>query len=300
MNAASPHGRRVALVTGASTGIGRVTAHALAARGDTVVMVSRPGGRGRQVADEIRAATGGDVHYHGADLTLLADTRAMVAAFRARWSRLDVLLANAGAYHHRRRVTTEGIEATWALNHLSTVVSVALLADLLVASAPARVVLTSSNAAAGSRIRWEDPERRRGYQGFGAYAQSKLANQITTLALARRLEGAGVAVHAMHPGFVATEFAGDAGALTPVVRLAKRWFGRTPAQGADTLTYLATEPAALATTGGYWVDRRQRPMARAALEPGAPERLWALSVARAGLSDGELAPVASDRAANAA
>jgi retinol dehydrogenase 12 len=282
----------VALVTGASTGIGRVTARDLAANGHTVVTVSRPSGRGAQAADEIRRETRGDVHHLGFDLSLVAESRAMVAAFRERWSRLDALVLNAGVFVGRRRETAEGIEVTWALNHLGAFVPAVLLVDLLVASAPARVVVTSSNAAMAGRMRWDDLERRR-YDGMGAYAQSKLANQLFTVAFARRLAGAGVSVHAMHPGFVATEFGGDSGWLTPFVRLAQRAFGRTAEQGADTLSYLASDPAALASTGRYWVDRRQRPMAPIAREDGAAERLWALSEAQAGLTGAELAPLRS-------
>ncbi len=257
-----------------------------------MVAVSRPAGRGGAVADEIRRATGGDVHHLPADLSLLSDARTLAEAFRARWGRLDALLLNAGAFYARRTETREGIETTWALNHLGALVPAVLLADLLVASAPARVVLTSSNAAMAGRIHWDDPELSARYGGMRAYAQSKLANQLTTVALARRFEGSGVTVHAFHPGFVATDFGGDAGALTPVVRFVQRRFGRTPAQGADTLTFLATDPVAASTSGRYWVDRRERAMAAVAREPDAPRRLWDLSVARAGLTPQELAPFA--------
>ena len=282
--------RPVALITGASTGIGRVTARDLAANGHTVVAVSRPSGRGAQVADELRRDTGGDVHHLGFDLSLVADARAMVAAFRERWSRLDALVLNAGAYHGRRRETAEGREATWALNHLGVFVPAVLLVDLLVASSPARVVVTSSNAAMAGRVRWDDLGRRR-YDGMGAYAQSKLANQLFAAAFARRLAGTGVSVHAMHPGFVATEFGSDAGWQTPFVRLLQRLFGRTAERGADTLTYLALDPAALSVTGGYWVDRQQRPMAPTARDADAAERLWAHSETEAGLTEAELAPL---------
>jgi len=285
-------GPRVVLVTGASTGIGRVTAHDLAARGDTVVMVSRPGGSGAAAADAIRHATGGDVHHLPADLSLLADMRAMAEAFRRRWSRLDGLVLNAGAFFPRRHETREGVERTWALNHLGAMVPAVLLADLLAASAPARVVVTSSNAAMMGKIAWDDPELRAGYGGMRAYAQSKLANQLLTLELARRFEGRGVTAHAVHPGFVATEFGGGSGALTPLVRLAQRLFARTPAQGADTLTYLASDPVALASTGGYWVDRRERPMAPGAREADASRRLWDQSVERAGLTADERSRIA--------
>jgi len=282
--------RRVSLVTGASAGIGRVTAEALARRGDTVVMVARASGRGASVAAEIASSTGGDVHFLGFDLSLLREARAMVAAFRERFARLDALVLNAGAYFSARRETDEGMEATWALNHLGVAVPAVLLADVLMASAPARVVITSSNAAMAGRMRWDDVGMQR-YNGMAAYAQSKLANQILTRALAERFEGRGVRVHSMHPGFVATEFGSDSGPLTPVVRLAQRAFGRTPAQGADTLTFLASEPEALASSGHYWVDRKQRTMAPGAREADAAQKLWEITLEQAGFTPEELAPL---------
>jgi NAD(P)-dependent dehydrogenase (short-subunit alcohol dehydrogenase family) len=289
VNASSNPDRRVVLITGGSTGIGRVTAADLAARGDTVVIVSRPTGGGREAAERIRSATSGDVHHLAADLSLMADVRTVAHHVRARWPRLDALLLNAGAYVGRRRETREGIEATWALNHLGGMLMAVLLADRLRAAAPARVVITSSNAAMGGRIHWQDPELRSGYAGFRAYAQSKLANQLLAVELGRRLAGSGVHVHAMHPGFVATEFGGDAGRLTPLVRLAQRIFGRSPERGADTLTFLASDPEGAAASGRYWVDRRQVEMAPGARDPGAAARLWELSAARAGITAAELA-----------
>jgi NAD(P)-dependent dehydrogenase (short-subunit alcohol dehydrogenase family) len=213
--------------------------------------------------------------------------RRAVASFRERWSRLDVLMLNAGAYFHQRQETAEGFEATWALNHLGVALPALLLADLLVTSAPARVIITSSNAAMATKMHWDDLQRQR-YSAMGAYAQSKLANQVFTLALAERFLGRGVSVHAMHPGFVATDFAGEAGALAPLIRLSQRLFGRSPEQGADTLTFLAEDPAALASSGAYWVDRKARKMAPGALEAGAPERLWQATLQQLQVSEAEL------------
>ncbi|MFN2321370.1 MAG: SDR family NAD(P)-dependent oxidoreductase [Trueperaceae bacterium] len=278
---------RVAAVTGASSGIGRVTARDLAARGDTVVLVSRGEGRGAEVAEDIRAETGGDVHFLAADLGLFAGQRAFAAAFRERWSRLDVLVLNAGAYFGSRNETADGVESTWALNHLGVFVPAVLLADLLVASAPARVVITSSNAAQMARFRWDDLEYARSYAGWGAYAQSKLANQVLTRALARRLEGTGVDVHAFHPGFVATGFGSGDGFTARAIGLLQKLIARTPERGADTMTWLAT--ADVPGTGGYWIDRQPRRQARGGEGADVEERLWAASVARAGLTDADLA-----------
>ncbi len=287
---------RVAVVTGASSGIGRVTARDLAARGDTVVLVSRGEGRGADVAERIRAETGGDVHFLAADLGLFAGQRAFAAAFRERWTRLDVLVLNAGAYFGTRNETADGVESTWALNHLGVFVPAVLLADLLVASAPARVVVTSSNAAQMARFRWDDLEFARGYSGWIAYAQSKLANQVATRALARRLMGTGVTVHAFHPGFVATGFGSGDGFTARAIGVLQKLVARSPERGADTMTWLAT--ADVPGTGGYWMDRRLRRPARGGEGVDVEERLWAASVARAGLSDADLA--AFDRSAAAA
>jgi NAD(P)-dependent dehydrogenase (short-subunit alcohol dehydrogenase family) len=235
----------------------------------------------------LQRETGGEVHHLPADLASVAEARAMVAAFRERWSRLDALILNAGAYFAERRVTAEGFEMTWALNHLGVAVPALLLADLLLASAPSRVVITSSNAAQATRMRWDDLQRQR-YSGMGAYGQSKLANQVFTTALAERFAGTGVSVHAMHPGFVATEFGAEAGALTGLVRFSQRLFGRKPEQGADTLTFLARDPIALASNGHYWVDRRQRAMAPGAREAGAPERLWRATLEQVGVREVDL------------
>lgn len=286
---------RVAVVTGASSGIGQVTARDLAARGDTVVLVSRGEGRGAEVAERMRAETGGDVHFLAADLGLFAGQRAFAAAFRERWSRLDVLVLNAGAYFGSRSETADGVESTWALNHLGVFVPAVLLADLLVASAPARVVITSSNAAQMARFRWDDLEFERGYSGWIAYAQSKLANQVATRALARRLEGTGVTVHAFHPGFVATGFGSGDGVMAKAIGVLQRVIARSPERGADTMTWLAT--ADVPGTGGYWMDRRTRRPARGGEGEDVEERLWAASVARAGLTEADLA--AFDRAATA-
>lgn len=278
---------RIAVVTGASSGIGRATARDLAARGDTVVLVSRGAGRGAEVAERIRTETGGDVHFLAADLGLFAGQRAFAEAFRERWSRLDVLVLNAGAFFGSRTETEDGVEATWALNHLGVFVPAVLLADLLVASAPARVVVTSSDAAQMARFRWDDLEFARGYSGWIAYAQSKLANQTFTRALAHRLEGTGVTVHAFHPGFVATGFGSGAGIAARAIGLLQKLVARSPERGADTMTWLAT--ADVPGTGGYWMDRRPRRPARGGEGSDVEERLWAASVARAGLTDADLA-----------
>lgn len=280
---------RVVLVTGASSGIGRVTARDLAARGDTVVLVSRPDGRGAEVTEEIRATTGGDVHFLAADLSRLGDQRSLVADFRARWSRLDVLVLNAGLFLGSRVETEDGIEQTWALNHLGVFVPAVLFADLLAASAPARVVVTSSNAALAGRFRWDDLGMRGRYRAWPAYAQSKLANQVFARELARRLAGTGVVAHSFHPGFVATAFGASAGRLASLVALAQRWFGRSPERGADTMTWLATADEPLRSSGAYWVDRVQRPFAAAARDPAVGRRLWSVSVDQARLTESELA-----------
>lgn len=278
---------RVVVVTGGSSGLGRVTARDLAAAGDTVVVVARGGGRGRDEVERLRAETGGDLHFLPADLARLRDQRAFAEAFRARWSRLDALVLNAGALFGARSETEDGIESTWALNHLGVFVPALLLTDLLVASAPARVVVTSSDAAMAGRFRWDDLEYRRGYSGWGAYAQSKLANQVFVRQFARRLEGTGVAVHAFHPGFVATGFGGGSGWSAAFLGALQRAFARTPEKGADTMTWLASGD--VPGTGGYWMDRRPRRPSPGGRAADAGERLWAVSLERGAVTEAERA-----------
>ncbi len=262
-------GDKTVLVTGATNGIGLVTARELARRGARVVIVGRDPGKTARVAQEVGAA---DALI--ADLSELVQVRRVAAEFRERIGRLDVLVNNAGAYYARRQETRGGIEMTWALNHLAPFLLTRELLPLLHQAQDPRVVTVSSDAHRFGRIRFDDPEFRRGYSGWSAYAQSKLANILFARELARREPG--VRSNSLHPGMVRTGFGHNNGGGTSLLwRLIDR-FAISPEQGARTSIYLASEPE-LSTSGRYFVREREVKPAPRALDDGAAQRLWTLS-----------------------
>ena len=260
---------KTVLVTGATGGIGLVTARDLAHRGADVWIV------GRNPEKLLRAAREtGAVGTLLADLSELAQVRRAAAEFRERAGRLDVLVNNAGAFHSRRQETREGVEMTWALNHLAPFLLTRELLPLLRQSGDARVVTVASAAHAVGRVRWDDPEFRRGYGGWAAYAQSKLANVLFARELARREPD--VRSNSLHPGFVRSGFAhNNGGWLSQVWRLLERRAISTE-EGARTSILLASSPA-LKASGRYFSEERETAPAPQALDDGAALRLWTLS-----------------------
>lgn len=281
---------KVCLVTGATNGIGKVTALELARRGATVVLAGRSAAKTDAVVAEIKARSGND-HVEGlvADLSTQAGVRALADAFKARYNRLDVLVNNAGAIFNERRESADGIEMTFALNHLSYFLLTHLLLDVLKASAPARIVNVSSNAHMGSGINFDDLEFKRGYMNFRAYAQSKLANILFTTELARRLQGTGVTANALHPGFVSSGFGRNDGSLMNIGMMLMRPFQISPEKGAETTLYLATSPEVEGVTGGYFSKRKPARTSSAARDQAAAERLWAISEQMTGVRAVEFA-----------
>jgi dehydrogenase/reductase SDR family protein 12 len=276
---------RVALVTGATSGLGRAAAEQLARQGAAVHIAGRDAARTERARAEIAAATGATVESSLADLSLLAQARALAGGFAERHDRLDVLVHNAGALTHERTVTAEGNEVTLATHVLSPFLLTALLRPLLAAAAPSRVILVSSGGMYAERldVGLLDPAPA-AYDGVKAYARCKRAQVTLAEEWTRRLAGTGIAVNAMHPGW----------ADTPGLREALPGFSRligpllrTPAQGADTIAWLAAAPEAAAVSGRFFLDRRPRATHRVpgtrrpdqALEAG---RLWALCAARTG------------------
>jgi NAD(P)-dependent dehydrogenase (short-subunit alcohol dehydrogenase family) len=270
---------KICLVTGATAGIGEVTARVLAERGATVVGVGRNAEKCAERATRIAGATGNPrVEFLVADLSVQAQVRQLAETFKQRYERLDVLVNNAGAFYMRRQVSAEGIELTFALNHLNYFLLTQLLLDRLVAGAPARVVNVSSDAHRGARIRFEDVEFRRGYAGWTAYGQSKLANVLFTYSLARRLAGTGVTANALHPGFVASQFGHNNGAFVGLaLRVIHRLAALPVEAGAQTSLYLATSPEVEGVTGRYFVKQRPVRSDPASYDEAAAERLWVLS-----------------------
>ena len=266
------HGK-VCVVTGANSGIGRATALGLAGRGATVVLVCRSHARGAPVLEEIRCGGSGTADLLIADLASQRQIRAVAAAYLKRFGRLDVLVNNAGVSGWRTRLVTEdGLERTFAVNHLAPFLLTGLLLERLKASAPARVVTVSSAAHRLFPLDFDDLQGERRYSSFAAYCRSKLANVLFTYELARRVDGTGVTANCLHPGVVATDLFRDmprwlrAMLVRPVVL--------TPAQGADTVLHLATAPALTEVSGRYFVRRRPVRSSRASRDAHAARRLW--------------------------
>jgi len=270
---------KVVLVTGATAGIGEATARELARLGATVVGAGRNAEKCARVAESIRAASdNASVEFLVADLSVQAEVHKLAAEFKRKYVRLDVLINNAGAYFMRRRESADGIELTWALNHLAYFLLATSLLDVLKASAPARIVNVSSEAHRGSKLNFDDLENRRSYNGFPAYGQSKLANVLFTYELARRLAGTGVTANVLHPGFVATQFGHNNGAVVrALMRLVQRFGGLSPEQGAQTSLHLAASPEVEGVTGQYFDNRRAVPSSPASYDEAGARRLWEIS-----------------------
>jgi retinol dehydrogenase 14 len=273
-------------VTGGTGGIGKATAAGLAALGARVGITGRNRGRAAAAAADIRAATGSHaVDIFAADMSAQAEVRRLALQVLDTYPRLDVLVNNAGGFWARRHVTADGLEHTFALNHLAPFLLTSLLLDRLTATAPARIVIVVSAAHAQGRLDFDDLQGERNYSGQHAYSQSKLANVMFTYQLARRLDGAGVTATAAHPGVVATSFGAEdqAAHLAIMIRIA-RPFMKTPAQGALTPVYLASSPQVEGVTGQYFAHRKPRASSKASYDTAAAVRLWQASAALTGLT----------------
>jgi len=285
---------KVAVVTGATNGIGLVVARELALLGAHVYGVCRDVERCSRIEAMIRKETQNpQVEYLCADLSLMEQVRTLAADIRLRTEELHVLVNNAGAYFARRQTTSEGIETTFALNHLNYFLLTHLLLDLLKSSGstqePARIVNVASEAQRGGKLDEQVLLAQGKYRGFQAYASSKLSNIVFTYELSRRLADDPVNVNVMHPGFVATNFAMDnfsakVKPVTTLYRKVSRLLARSPEQGADTVIWLASSPEAAFETGQYWHDRKAIRSQAISYDWDAARRLWDLSERLCGLS----------------
>jgi NAD(P)-dependent dehydrogenase (short-subunit alcohol dehydrogenase family) len=276
---------RAVLVTGGSGGIGRATALGLATMGARVAITGRDRGRTEGAAREIRAAGGGQVDVFIADLSAQSEVRRLADEVLQSLSRIDVLINNAGGYWHTRHVTADGLERTFAVNHLAPFLLTNLLLERLRQSAPARVVTVASQAQSMGRIDFDDLQGEHSYSGARAYNQSKLANLLFTYELARRLEGGSVTANALHPGLVSTSFGADDPA--PVQRLLVpflRPFMKTPTRGAATSVHLASAPDLDQVTGRYFAGRKPRRSSSRSYDQAAAARLWRVSADLAGMT----------------
>ena len=274
------------LVTGGTGGIGRATAIGLAALGARVGITGRDRARAEAAAAGIGAAPGSPgVDAFAADMSVQAGVRRLAAQVADSYPQLDVLVNNVGGFWAHRHLTADGLERTFALNHLAPFLLTSLLLDPLTASAPARVVTVSSGAHEGGRIDFEDLQGEQSYSGQRAYSQSKLANVMFTYELARRLEGTGVTATVCHPGVVRTSFGAEdqAAHFAGMIRVA-RLFLKTPAQGALTPVYLASSPEVEGITGRYFANRKPKTSSKASHDTTAAGRLWQASAALAGMT----------------
>jgi NAD(P)-dependent dehydrogenase (short-subunit alcohol dehydrogenase family) len=272
------------LVTGASSGIGRATALGLASMGARVAITGRDRERTEAAAREIREVGGGQVDAFVADMSSQAGVRRLAAEVLQRLPRIDVLVNNVGGYWDTRHVTADGLERTFALNHLAPYLLTRLLLDRLQQSAPARVVTVSSGAHTMGRIDFDDLGLERSYSGMKAYSQSKLANLLFTYELARRLGASGVAANAVHPGMVNTGFgAEDAGSIQRLFTPLMRPFMKSPAQGAATSIFLASSPEVEGVTGGYFAGCKPKSSSKRSQDEADAARLWQVSADLVGL-----------------
>jgi NAD(P)-dependent dehydrogenase (short-subunit alcohol dehydrogenase family) len=271
------------VATGATSGIGEAAVIALAGLGARIVIVARDEARAKATMRKLEAKAPGLGHcMHLADLSSMAEARRVGAAIAASELRIDVLINNAGALFSHRRVTPEGLELTFALNHMAYFVLTEALRETLIASAPARVVSTASDAHRGMNLDFGDLQSARSYNGLRAYGRSKLANILFTRELARRLAGRRVTANCLHPGVVATRFGQSSGGWAARLFPLLRPFFISPENGADTIIYLASSPEVADTTGAYFVKRRITEPSGAARDDEAAERLWQASEALAG------------------
>ena len=276
---------RWCLITGASTGIGRETALALAARGASLWMVSRDRARGEAAREEVRdRAQGGDVRLLLADLSTQAGVHLAAQEVLDSGLPLHVLVNNAGAVFLERGETEDGIETTLALNHLAPFLLTMLLLERLLQSAPARVITVSSAGHSRGRIVLADLEASQGYQGFLQYCNTKLANVLFTYELARRYEGRGLVAHAVHPGAVRTGLGmNNRGWVRMLWKLAHPFF-RDAARGAETCVFLASAPEVADVTGKYWIDCRDQRSSPHSYDEAMAAALWQASRQLTGLS----------------
>jgi NAD(P)-dependent dehydrogenase (short-subunit alcohol dehydrogenase family) len=275
---------KVVVVTGATSGIGEVAADRLAQKGARIVFVARDRERGEAARKHFRAIAGQSDHtVHYADLTKLADQKRVAKEIADSEPQIDVLINNAGAMFGSRQVTEDGLEKTFALNHMSYFTVTNILLDRLKATPGARIVSTASGAHVGNKLNFDDLQSEKSYSPFAVYGRSKLMNILFTRELTKRLAGTGVTANCLHPGFVGTRFGDESGGLMSwVIKLGKN-FALTPEQGAETIIYLASSDDVAGKSGGYYEKKQFTAPSRAAQSDADAKRLWDISAKIAGM-----------------
>ena len=272
------------VITGATSGIGEVAALQLAQQGARIVAIARDRDRGEETLRRLRGAAPAQDHIvHYADLSRLSEMKRVSTLIAEREQRIDVLINNAGALFTKRELTEDGLERTFATNHMAYFVVTNQLSHRLRATRDARVVCTASDAHKGAKLDFGDLQSERGFSAFAMYGRSKLMNILFTRELARRLASTGVTANCLHPGFVATRF-GDAGSglMAQVIRVAKK-FALTPQEGAQTIIYLASSPEVAAVSGQYFYKSKPAVPTQAAQNDADARRLWEVSAKLSGV-----------------
>lgn len=277
---------KIIVITGATDGIGKVTARELAKAGASVTIVGRNPVKGEQVVKDLRAAAGHDgVDFAQGDLLTLKGVRGAAATLKGRLKVIDVLINNAGAAFVKRGVTEDGFEQTFALNHLSYFLMTALLLDLLKAAPSARVVSVASGAHFGAKLDLGDLQNAKSYSGWRAYQQSKLANIYFTYELARRLQGTQVTANCLHPGFVASRFGdNNSGVIARVFGFIKSIAAISEEEGAKTSVYLAGSPEIAGVSGKYFDKCKPSRSSSVSYDEDVSRALWRASETMAGLA----------------
>jgi NAD(P)-dependent dehydrogenase (short-subunit alcohol dehydrogenase family) len=277
--------KKRALITGGNSGIGKETAIALAKLGYAVVILCRDRIRGELAFQEIRRRSGSpDIHLELCDLGSLESIKSFAENFKNRYDSLEVLVNNAGVILKGRRETRDGYELQFGVNHLGHFLLTNLLADMLIKSAPARIVVVASSAHKTGKLYFEDIHLKNDYKASKAHSQSKLANVLFSYELADRLRERGVTVNCLHPGAVATKMGMDRESgfeehITPVL---KRFF-QTPEEGAETVVYLASSPEVEGQTGQYYYRKKPVRSSKSSYNKKLADRLWRLSEELVGL-----------------
>ena len=270
---------KTALITGSSRGIGLQTALGLARMGAYVIIVSHNQEHYEKARDQIVAIAGKhSVNYYLADLSSQEEIRKLASNIKKDYRHLDVLINNVGGWFRRFQTSSDKIEMTLALNHLSYFLLTGLLLDLIKDNAPSRIINVSSNAHRTiNGIQFKDIEFKENYKAFQIYAQSKLANLMFTNELSKRLKGTNVTENALHPGFVNSKLYQDFGILTPFIKLFALIFGKSSEEGAETSIYLASSSEVSDVSGKYFVDNKPERSSEASYNQEAWKHLWELS-----------------------
>jgi NAD(P)-dependent dehydrogenase (short-subunit alcohol dehydrogenase family) len=270
------------VVTGATSGIGEVAADRLAAKGARIVFIARDKARGEETLKHLRAIAPGQAHAaYYADLSQISEMKRVSAEIAAAEPKIDVLINNAGALFNTRKLSADGLEMTFAVNHMAYFVVTNLLRPRM--GQGARIVSTSSDAHKGAKLNFDDLQSEHRYSGFGVYGRSKLCNILFTRELARRLKGTGVTANCLHPGFVATRFGDKSGGIVSFAVRAAKNFALTPEQGAETIVYLASSPDVADVSGGYFYKSKIATPTNEAQNDADAKKLWDASAKISGV-----------------